>query len=582
MYRSLATGLLALAVSLAACKGEVSGGDPHDGGPPSDAPDSVAPPDAGPPAPHGVDVLTQHNNLERTGANLAETVLDADAVASPGFGKLFAREVDDQIYAQPLIVSDLDIPGVGRRNVLFVATVNDSIYAFDADDPTASAPLWHRRLVPDGEQPPRNTDMTGACNGQYTDFSGNIGIVSTPVIDRSTSTIYLVARTHAGDSFYQRFHALDIRDGSDRDGSPVLITATVPGSGDGSKDGAISFDPQRQNQRSALTLVDGVVYMTWAGHCDWGPYHGWIMGFDAASLAQVVVHNTTPEGYAAGIWQSGQGMSSDGTHLFAVTGNGSVGNGDDLGSTINRGQSFLELARNGASLEVVSWFTPYNWEDLEYGDLDLGSAGMLLIPGTHLGVSGGKGGWLYVVDRDDMGGLSYDGSDDNVLQTFPLNDPYHLHGTPVYWEGPNGGMVYAWAEEDFLKGFPVLPPVYQPGSTILDTVNAQISLIQAPHEKPDEMEMPGAGLSISADGNRAGTGVVWASLPLSGNANQKVRPGILRAFDATDLTRELWNSRTDPDDDCGDLSKFSSPTIANGKVYWASFSGQVCVYGLAE
>jgi hypothetical protein len=535
----------------------------------------------------GGDVLTQHNDIARTGANLAERVLTVDAVGGGGFGKLFARAVDDQIYAQPLIASDLDLPGHGRRNVLFVATVNDTVYAFDADDPSATEPLWQRSLLGDGEVPPLNTDMTGACDGHYTDFSGHIGIVGTPVIDRNPrgagpdgGTLYVVARVRQGERFIQRLHALDLLDGSDRPGSPVDIQASVPGDGDGSEDGTIAFGNLHENQRSALLLLDGVVYITWAGHCDWPPYHGWIMGYDAASLEQLVVHNLTPDGYAGGIWQSGQGLASDGTYLYAATGNGTIGVGDDLASTVNRGQSFLKLERVGSRLEIRSWFTPYNWQDLEWNDLDLGSAGLLLVPGTHLAISGGKGGWLYVVDRDDMGGLSDRGRDDNVVQTFALNDPHHLHGSPVYWEGPDGPMVYAWAEEDYLKGFPLLEPAYQPGSTVLDVDHMQISLIRAPAGKPFR-EMPGGILSVSADGNRAGSGIIWASLPVSGDANQEVRPGVLRAFDATDLTRELWNSRTDEArDDCGDFAKFNYPTIANGKVYMASFSNQLCVYGL--
>ncbi len=585
-FRSALAGFLLLC---SACPGgTIHSNDPDGSVPGGDAaPDGAPGPDAALPPSGLVDVLTQHNDIARTGANLAETKLDVAKVAGPSFGKVFARDVDDQIYAQPLIVSGLSMPGAGLRNVVFVATVGDTVYAYDADDPAATTPLWKQSLLLAGERPVRNTDMFGACNGNYTDFSGNIGVVGTPVIDRVTSTLYVVSRSRmVGGQFVQRLHALSILDGSERAGSPVVIQASVPGNGDGAHNGVLKFDPLRENQRAAMLLLDGVLYMTWAGHCDWGPYHGWIMGYDATTLAQVVVHNTTPEGSGGGIWQAGQGMSSDGTFLYAITGNGTIGDDTSTGSPVNRGQTIMKLKRSGSALHIESWFTPYNYYALEQGDLDLGSAGLLLIPGTNLGVSGGKGGWLYVVDRDNMGGLTQNqNADDNVVQTFVLNEPYHLHGSPVYWKGPSGGRVYAWAEEDFLKAFPVLPAASaQPGQKVLDVDNLEKSLVQAPHQLPGgSYAMPGAMMSISADGSKAGTGIIWASMPSSGSANNEVRPGVLRAFDASDVTHELWNSNTNMDaDDCGSFAKFSYPTIANGKVYLASFAHQLCVYGLGQ
>jgi len=570
-----------LALVLVACSSHPDArardADPHDAGGASDALPAL-PPDAAAEDPHtGFDVLTQHVDLARTGANLEETTLHTGNVGPASFGLLYTRQVDDEVYTQPLVVSDLALAGGRRGDVLYVATVNDTVYAFDADDPAATAPLWSRSLLGDGEVPPSNTDMVGACFGQYTDFSGHIGIVGTPVIDRASRTLYVVARSKRRDSYTQRLHALSLLDGSERPGSPVEIHASLAGSGDGSEAGMISFDAQKQNQRAGLTLVGGVVYIAWASHCDWGPYHGWIMGYDAHSLAQVVVWNATPDGAAGGIWQSGQGLSSDGTRLYAITGNGTVGDGKNAGAGRNRGESILALRRAGDTLAIDSYFTPASWPALEEGDLDLGSAGLLLVPGTKLGISGGKGGTLYVVDREQMGGIGLDGTDGQIVQSFPLGAG-HLHGSPVYWRGPgpDGGRVYAWAEEDFLKAFPLLDRPAAPGTPALDLAHVQVSSVHAP-----DSSMPGGMLAISAHGSEAGTGIVWASLPAEGDANQAVVPGVLRAFDASDITHELWSSRLDPErDDCGKFAKFSCPSVANGKVYLASFSHQVCVYGL--
>lgn len=537
---------------------------------PSDAPDQRAPT-----APPLVNIVTQHNDTFRTGANLAETTLTVDSVGGGRFRKLFVRAVDDQVYAQPLLVSGLAIPGRGVLNVLFVVTVNDTIYAFDADDPTASAPLWSRSLLGPGVVPPRNADMTGACNGNYQDFSGNIGIVSTPVIDPATRTMYLVARTHEGAAFVQKIHAVDLTDGTERAGSPVTISASVAGTGDGTT--TVAFDPLHENQRAALLLSNGVVYVSWAAHCDWPPYHGWIIGYDAATLAQRVVYNTTPNGSEGGVWQSGQGPASDGTDVFVITGNGSVGDQGDPRSLVGRGESFLKLRPNGGTFKVESFFTPHDYVRLEAADLDLGSAGILLVPGTRIGVGGGKAGILFVVDLDDMGGLTDSTStDDNVLQTFPVSAPFRIGGSPVFWNGPDGGRVYVWGDTDQLKAFPFLGASYSPGATILDVAHTMSSSVTS------LPSMPGAMLSISANGRARGSGVIWASHSRDGSANQDVRAGMFRAFDAETLT-ELWNSQETPArDDCGKFAKYAYPTIANGKVYLPSFSNQVCVYGLGD
>ncbi len=519
----------------------------------------------------GVAVLTQHNDLYRTGANLAETQLNVTNVNTKQFGLLYTLPVDDQVYAQPLVMTNVAVLGHGHRNLLLVATVNDSVYAFDSDSPIATDPLWHTSFLSPGVVPPRNIDMTGACGGGYRDFSGNMGIVGAPVIDPATETLYVVARTKEnGGKFVQRLHALDLSTGLDRTNSPVVITATYPGTGDGSVKGVLTFDPQRQNQRAALALVKGVVYIAWSSHCDWSPYHGYVIGYNATTLQQTAVFNATPNGYQAGIWMSNQGIAADEDgNLYLSTGNGAVGDGGDPHNPINRGESFLKLTPQGSGFQLASWFTPFNWPQLEGGDLDLGSGGVLLIPGTKLLFSGGKQGVVYLVNRDNMGGLSDSGGDVNVVQSFQVTGD-QVHGGPVWWSGPTAGYAYIWPSSEYLQQYQ-----YNPTNGQFNLPAVATSVAVAPNGQP------GGLLSLSANGTNAGSAVLWASHQASGDANQSVRPGILRALDATDVSHELWNSSQNSNrDGVGQFAKFCAPTVANGKVYLATFSNRINVYGL--
>jgi hypothetical protein len=518
-------------------------------------------------------VLTQHNDLNRSGANLAETTLTVSKVNSGSFGLLFTRPVDDQIYAQPLLVPGVDVPGQGRHDLIIVGTVNDTVYAFDAADPSVTTPYWTRSFInPPSVVAPRNTDMTGACGGQYQDFSGNFGIVGTPVIDPTTSRLYVVARTKEnGTTFVQRLHALDVATGAERPKSPVVITAVSPGNGDGSVGGVITFDPQKQNQRAGLVLANGIVYITWSSHCDWGPYHGWVIGYDASSLEQKVVYNDTPEGYDGGIWMSGQAPAVDQNgNIYLVTGNGSVGLPGQPQAVINRGESFLKLMPNGTGLDVASWFTPYNWQDLENGDTDLGSGGLLLVPGTNLAFAGGKQGIVYLVNRDHMGGLSQSPTGDtNVVQSFQVSND-QVHGGAVWWEGPGGPYAYIWPSSVQLQQYRFDRAA---GKFVLPAI--ALGLATAPTGQP------GGILSLSANGTESGTGIVWVSHQLQGDANQQVQPGILRAYNAENVTQELYNSeQVSSRDRIGTFAKFCAPTVANGKVYLATFSNRLNVYGL--
>jgi hypothetical protein len=513
-----------------------------------------------------ISVLTQHNNNYRTGWNSLETKLTTSNVNASQFGKLFTLKVDDQVYAQPLVVGNLNMDNQ-IHNIVYVATVNNSIYAFDGDNGNL---FWQKNYTAGGMRAPRNTDMTGACGGGYQDFSGNIGIVGTPVIDSAAQIIYFVARSTNGSSFVQYLHAVNIISGNEIAGSPVIITATYPGTGDGSVNNTLSFDAQRQNQRQALILLKGMVFITWSSHCDWGPYHGWIMGYNAKTLQQQIVYNDTPDGSDGGIWESGGGLAADDAgNLYAAVGNGTVGVNNDPTNLRNRGESALKLSVTGNTLTVSSFFTPFNYADLDNNDLDFGSIGSLLIPGSNYFFSGSKDGNLFLLNKDNMGG--YHTNANQVQQTISLNNVNaNEHCQACYYKGAVNEFVYVWSENDNLKAFP-----FNRSTNMFDVNNTVLSPISGPSGQS------GAVLSVSSNGNVAGTGILWASFANAGDAEHTVSPGILRALDASDVTRELWNSDMNIQSDyVGSYAKFSSPTIANGHIFLASFSNTVSVYGL--
>ncbi len=522
-----------------------------------------------------VDVIMNHNDLKRTGWNSKETILTTKNVSSGNFGKIFSREVDDQIYAQPLVLSNFHIAG-GIHNIVIVATVSNSVYAFDADDASVSKAYWQLNLTFDSTnyRPVNRADMNGACSGQYSDFSGNIGIVGTPVIDNVSNTLYVVARSKSkiGSDFVQYLHAIDLATGSEKKGSPVSITASYAGTGDGNRSGTIVFDSQKQNQRPGLLLLNGVVYICWASHCDWGPYHGWIMGYDASTLQQKYVYNATPNGGLAGIWMSGQPPSvDDDGNLLITTGNGTTGQAGNPNDTINRASSLIKLS---PELKVKDFFTPSNYDYLNNSDNDYGINGALIIPGTHLSLSGSKDGGLYLIDNNNMGGTRVDNS--NVLQRLNFGNwgtinTRHLYGSPVYFKDNFGNeYIYGWAEGGLLKQIP-----FNRVTMRFDTINSKIGITALPGY------MPGGILSLSSNGSQPGTGILWISHVATGNANNAVVPGVLQAFDATDVTHELWNSNwSSKRDSVGKFAKFVPPTIANGKVYMATFSNKLNVYGL--
>jgi hypothetical protein len=506
-----------------------------------------------------VNVLTRNYDNARTGANLSETVLRQSNVNASQFGKLFQLPVDDGVYAQILYASSVPIAG-GTRNVIYVATVNNSVYAFDAD--TAGAPLWQRNFNGSG-RPTRNTEVGSAC-GTYRDFTGNIGIIGTPVIDGGTSTMYFVTRTVEGTSTVQRLRAVDITTGADRAGSPVVIAGSVAGTGEGSVNGTIAFNPATQNQRPALALASGHVYIGWASFCDTHPYHGWVISYDAATLARVGVFNATPNGNAAGIWMAGGGPTIDASgDLYVPTGNGTFTAG------VNFGESVLKLSPGQVSR--LDSFTPSDWSGLNSGDLDLGSAGTVLLPGTNLLVAGGKGGKGYLLNAASLGGNV--AGDTQIPQVWSAvdttvrpNNTHHIHNSMVAWNAPQGLNVYVWGENDFARIYR-----FNPSTQKLNIPAAVVGSVLPP------IGMPGGIMSLSANGSGAGTGVLWVSTPRAGDANQAVVPGILYALNAETLA-QLWSS-TGVGDDTYNMAKGTAPVVANGKVYVASLSNVVSVYG---
>lgn len=548
------------------------------------------------PAHAQVTVWTQHNDNGRTGNNNTEKSLNPSDVNKAQFGKLFSYALDDQTYSQPLYVPNLVMSVDGMaHNVVFVATVNNSVYAWDADSNAANGgkPLWDKNLTPSGARPPNIQDMDsiGACGGNYHDFAGNFGIVGTPVIDTGKNAIYLVARTVENGVFVQRLHALDIRSGNEILGGPIKISGTYDGIVfDGSSSSPSAT--QLQNQRAALALVNGVVYIAWSSHCDNGDYHGWVMAYQAsgqpATLTQVASWNDSPAddngGNQAGIWQGGQGATADSQgNLYFLTGNGAFDGANNFAESAIQ----LTVSSTGA-LRVGQYFAPYN--NYMAGDLDLGSAGAVLIPGTSLLVGGGKQGMLYVMDTTAMGGFTM-GGPDNVVQEFQATfiqnggSTLHIHGGPVFFNGGSSAQyVYVWGENDHLRAYQYSNPLNSfpahgsgppPGGPLFNSTAVAQSSMLVPQIGSG---MPGGFLSISSNGTASG--IVWALTPHACDANQHVEPGALFAFDATNFSgsgttrtlTELWDSTQNLSrDDVGYFAKFTYPTVANGKVYVSSW-----------
>jgi hypothetical protein len=506
----------------------------------------------------GVNVFTRTYNNQRTGANLSEFVLTQANVNSASFGKLFSLAVDDQVYAGSLYASSIKIAG-GLHNVIYVATVNNSVYAFDAD--TLGAPLWYKNFNGSG-RPSNNHDFDNGCPGGYFDFRGNIGIVGTPVIDGAAGTIYFVTRTVEGSGTVQRLHAVDITTGNERANSPKAITASVSGTGDGGT--TVVFNSTTQNQRPALAFFQGTVYIAWASYCDITPYHGWLMAYDGTTLSQLGVYNDTPNGTQGGIWMAGAGIAFDTSgNLYVSTGNGTADATQDFG------ESVVKLAPN--TLNRLDFYTASNYNTLNAGDTDFGSGGPSMLPGYNLLVTGGKEGRLYLLNTNNLGGLV--SGDVQIPQVFQAVDPtvrpaatHHIHASNPAWNSPQGLNVYVWGENDFLRGYRFIST-----TQTFNTVPFASGSVLPP------LGMPGGIMSLSANGSQAGTGILWASSPRNGDANEYTAPGQLYAFNAETLAL-LWQS-AGVGDDSMNMSKGSPLVVANGKLYAASLSRFISVYG---
>jgi hypothetical protein len=499
------------------------------------------------------------NDNFRTGQNLAESVLTPSTVNPSQFGLLFVDAIDAAAYAQPLYVPNVAIPNLGSHNVVYVATENDSVYAFDADQP--GPPLWQTSFI----DPAHGITPMPASDLGCGDLVPIIGITATPVIDPTTGTLYVVSKVKLSPGNYkQQLHALDITTGLEKPNSPVTITAKVPGTEGGSSTGTVTFSPMFQHDRPALTLANGVVYLSFASHCDIGPYHGWILGYDEKTLAQEVVYNTTPNGHEGGIWTSGCGLGVDTNgDLITITGNGTF---DTSPPTVDYGDSFLRLTPGGGTMSVTSSFTPLNEILLDDEDLDMGSGGNLLLPdqpgpNTHLMIGAGKVGTLYLVNRDSMGGFNV--ANDQMVQKLP-GAVGGMFSTPAYWQGtvPNVGlqnMVYTIGVDDQPKMFVISNGLLQtpPASTAVNTFG-----------------FPGATPAISANG--ATGGILWA---IDSSAWKEGGPAALHAFDATNLLNELYHSNQFSADNPGPAVKFTVPTVANGSVYVGTQT-QLAVFGL--
>jgi len=505
--------------------------------------------------PSGVDVTTYHYDNLRTGQNVNETVLTPANVNQTKFGKIGSFAVDGHVDAQPLYLANLAIPNSGTKNVLFVVTEHDSVYAFDADSVNGSTStiLWQKSVLASGET---SSDDRGC--GQVTP---EIGITSTPVIDRTRNAIYLIAVSKtSGGNYVHRIHALNLTTGAELFGGPTTITATYPGTGANSSNGNVVFDPAQYNERPGLLEVGGTIYTTWGSHCDGGPYTSWVMAYSADTLAQSSVVNLVPNGNEGGIWMAGTAPAADASgNIYFIIGNGDFGTTlDSNGFPANKncGNCFAKIS-SSAPLTLLDYFTPLNTVSESNADTDFGSGGPLLLPdvvdsnGTtrHLAVGSGKDSIIYVVDRDNMG--KFNASQDNIYQQITGQISGGVWSKPSYFNG----TVYYGSVGDSIKAFPIS--------------GGKLATSPSSHST-HTFGYPGATPAISANGSS--NGIVWVV--------ENGGTGVLHAYDATNLATELYNSNQAANSrDQFSGNKFITPMIANGKVYVGT-QNSVAAFGL--
>jgi len=519
-------------------------------------------------------VFTQHNDIGRTGQNLGESILTPANVNTATFGKLFSQAVDGYVYAQPLYVRNVSIAG-GTHNVIYVATEGDSVYAFDADSNTGTNAglLWHASMIDTahGAAAGAETMHTASALPGCTDLIPQVGITSTPVIDPSTGTMYVEAKSEENGAFIHRLHALDITTGAEKAPGPTVITATVPGTGDGSSGGVLTMDPLHHMNRPGLLWVNGTLYLAYASHCDFMPWHGWLLAYDAGTFVQKSVFVTTPNDSDGGFWMSGAGVAGDSNaNVFIASGNGSFDTTNIPATAL--GDTIMKLFYSGNStLSLLDYFTPQNESMLggDGGDEDLGAGGVLLLPdqpgsNTHELVQGGKQGLGYVINRDQMTAnnlhfcqTNCNGTDPQIVQEVQITNG--LFNTPAYLNG----TLYFCGVQDNLKAFPL----------------TNGTLATSPSETSSHsFGFPGGTPAVSASGNT--NGIIWViDSSQYGTPGPGPGPAELFAYQAGTLT-QLWNSTQAAAnrDAAGDAVKFAVPTIANGKVYIGTQT-EIDVYG---
>lgn len=519
--------------------------------------------------PTAVPVTTWRYDLTHSGANTQETALTPANVASNAFGKLFSLKVDDRVFAQPLYVPSLKMSDGQVHNALFIATENDSIYAFDAD--VKGNPIWHVSLLDtahgatSGATPVPQGDVAPSQ-----DIGPNIGITGTPAINPSTDTMYVVSNTKENGQYFSRLHAINITTGAEQAGSPVAIKATVAGTGDGSSGGQVSFDPLWTNQRAALDYYNGYVYIAYSSHGDVSPFHGWVFAYNASTLQQTGAICLSPNDSGASVWGSGAGLPIDtnSNKLFVVTSNGD--RNTPFKSTSDYGESVVAFNIANGQLAPVDEWTTYNYKALNAPDNDLGSGGLLMLPDQqgstpHEVLTAGKEGRVSILNRDNLGGLA-SGSNSNAVQDFLINGIDVGQGfwsTAAYWNG----NVYDWAGGDDGGTANVGMAFKLNNGTLTTTPSSKTTMTSA---------FPGVTFSVSSNGTQ--DGIVWG---VKVDQFDSWGPAVLYAFDADDLTNVLYESDKNSNDTAGPANKFAVPVVTNGKVYIAT-NGEIDIYGLLD
>jgi hypothetical protein len=530
-------------------------------------------------APTPVAVPGWRYDVTHAGANVNETALTPANVNVTTFGKLFSLAVDGLTYGQPLYMPGLKMSDGLVHNVLFVATSHDSVYAFDADSNGGAnaTPIWHINLLTAayGAQPGETTVPWEGTNNSPD--VGENGVTGTPAINPATNTMYLVAASMLNGNYYFRLHAINLITGAEQTGGPSLITATVAGTGQGSAGGELAFDQVLENQRTAVNYYDGYVYFGFAAHGDIGNWHGWLFAYNATTLQQTTALCLSPNGYGAGIWESGAGMPIDSGgpggsgRMFVAVGNGTFGTANT--PTGELGESIVQFNLANGALTPSDIFVAFNAAALNQHDVDLGSGGILMLPDelgsyTHELIEVGKEGRIDVLNRDALGGFAGTNatSNTNALQDItgvlelpagaPTTKPPGLWNTPSYWHG----HVYLWGNEN-------VPMMFTMANGVLSTTPSSQSTITS--------HFPTPSFSISANGYV--DGIAWA---LRNDQFNTDGPAVLYAFDATNLANLLYESDTNATrDSAGPANKNAIPIVTNGKVYVATH-GQVDVYGL--